>query len=191
MTMSVRGKLVVVSAPSGAGKTSIARELLHRNPSLQFSVSATTRPMRAGEQNGKDYYFLSRDEFVRRISAGDFVEWEEIYGDFYGTLKSEIDTSLGQGRHILFDVDVKGGLSIKRQYPYALVIFIRPPSEEILLQRLRSRLTENEESIRRRMERVPMEMKHGSQFDHQVVNDTLERAIEEVQHIVQSYLFSS
>jgi guanylate kinase len=189
--MTAHGKLVVVSAPSGAGKTSIARELLRLNPSLRFSVSATTRTKRAGEQNGKDYYFLARDEFVRKMSAGEFIEWEEIYGDFYGTLKSEVDAALNAGRHILFDVDVKGGLSIKRQYPHALVIFIRPPSVEVLLHRLRSRSTESEETLRRRMERVPMEMEHGSQFDYQVVNDTLERATEEVQDIVQSYLYSS
>jgi guanylate kinase len=186
--MTAHGRLVVVSAPSGAGKTSIARELLRLNPSLRFSVSATTRTKRAGEQHGRDYYFLSRDEFVRKMSAGEFVEWEEIYGDFYGTLKSEVDAALNAGRHILFDVDVKGGLSIKRQYPHALVIFIRPPTVEVLLQRLRSRSTESEETLHRRMERVPMEMEHGSQFDYQVVNDTLERATEEVQLIVQSYL---
>src|SRR5512144_408514 len=109
MVSGIAGKLVVVSAPSGAGKTSIAREILKRNPSLEFSVSATTRPMRAGEADGRDYFFLTREEFERRVRAGEFVEWEEIYGNLYGTLRSEIERALSHGRHLLFDLDVKGG----------------------------------------------------------------------------------
>src|SRR5512140_1643597 len=121
------GKLVVISAPSGAGKTTIARAMLERFPSLSFSVSATTRPRREAEIDGRDYFFLSRQEFERRIAAGEFVEWEKIYGDYYGTLKAEVARAAAEGRGLLFDIDVKGGLSIKRQYPHALLIFIRPP----------------------------------------------------------------
>ena len=186
----MRGKLIVISAPSGAGKTSIAREILRQNPSLQFSISATTRTMRAGEQDGRDYFFLTSEEFKRRIAAGEFVEWEELYGNHYGTFKTEVDRALGNGSHLLFDVDVNGGLSIKRQYPEALLIFIRPPDTATLLERLRNRHTEDEATIRRRMERVPMELERGKEFDHQVFNDDLARAINEVQTIVQHHLFT-
>jgi guanylate kinase len=187
-TNTRRGKLVVISAPSGAGKTSIAQAILARNPGLRFSVSATTRPMRSNETDGTDYYFLTKEEFQRRIAAGQFAEWEEIYGDFYGTLRAEIDRALTAGEHIIFDVDVKGGLSIKRLYPDALLIFIQPPSAEALYERLRKRHTENDVALARRMERVPMELELGKQFDKQVTNDVLDRAIEEVQRLVQSYL---
>ena len=183
-----RGKLVVISAPSGAGKTTIARAVLAAYPALRFSVSATTRPVRTNELHGRDYLFLSREEFLRKVDAGEFVEWEEIYGDYYGTLKAEVDRALRGGQHILFDVDVKGGLSIKRAYPAACLIFIRPPRVEDLLERLRNRKTENPETLTRRMERVPMELALGASFEHQVVNDTLERAIEEVKAIVAAYL---
>jgi len=182
------GKLIVVSAPSGSGKTTIAHEILRRNPTLSFSVSATTRKQRAGEVDGKDYFFLTPEGFKRRVDAGDFVEWEELYGDSYGTLKSEVDRALQHGQHLLFDVDVKGGLSIKRQYPEALLIFIEAPNMEVLKQRLVGRHTEDEEAISRRLERVPMELEMGKEFDHQVVNDELTHAIDEVQRLVYSYL---
>ncbi len=180
-----RGHLIVLSAPSGAGKTSIARAILARHPRMRFSVSATTRPARAGETDGKDYFFLSRMEFERRVAGGAFAEWEEIYGDLYGTLRSEIDRALEAGEDLLFDVDVKGGLSIKKLYPEAVTIFVRPPSAEILLERLRNRHTEDAGTLARRMERVPMELSLGERFDRRVVNDVLERAIEEVDGFVQ------
>lgn len=183
-----RGKLVVISAPSGAGKTTIARAILAAHPTLGFSVSATTRPVRAGEREGRDYFFLTKEEFLRRIEAGDFVEWEEIYGNYYGTIREEIDRALERGRHILFDIDVKGALSIRRRYPQSLLIFIRPPSLEVLLERLRNRKTESDAAVSRRMERVPLEMQLGEAFDHQVVNDDLPGAIAEVNEIVSSYL---
>jgi len=183
-----RGKLVVISAPSGAGKTSLAQAILARNPGMRFSVSATTRPMRSNEIDGTDYYFLTKEEFQHRVAAGEFAEWEEIYGDYYGTLRAEIDRALAAGQHLIFDVDVKGGLSIKRLYPDALLIFIRPPSAEVLYERLRSRHTENDAALARRMERVPMELELGKQFDKQVTNDVLNQAIEEVQRLVQNYL---
>jgi guanylate kinase len=185
-----RGKLVVISAPSGAGKTTIARAMLAAHPTLEFSISATTRPIRQHELHGRDYFFLTDEEFQRRVRAGDFVEWEEIYGNYYGTLREEVDRALRGGRHIVFDIDVKGGLSIKRQYPEALLIFIRPPSAGILLERLRRRNTEDETTMTQRMSRVPMEMETGKEFDHQVVNDELPRAIEEVEKIVNAYLMN-
>jgi guanylate kinase len=186
----MRGKLIVIAAPSGTGKTSIAKEILRTHPGLQFSISATTRKKRPGEEEGKDYFFLDRTAFERKVSAGDFVEWEEVYGDCYGTLKAEVDRALGNGKHLLFDVDVKGGLSIKRHYPGALLIFIRPPDVDTLLERLRNRHTEDEATINRRMERVPMELEKGKEFDYQVVNDDLARAISEVQSIVEHYLLT-
>jgi guanylate kinase len=158
---------------------------------VRFSVSATTRPKRETEREGVDYFFLAKEEFLRRVEAGAFAEWEEIYGDYYGTLRSEIDRALATGERILFDVDVKGGLSIKRLYPEALLVFIEPPSLDILRERLRNRKTEDPETLRRRLARVPMEMELGKAFDHQVVNDRLDRAIGEVEQIVQQYLMTS
>ncbi len=183
-----RGTLIVLSAPSGAGKTSIARAILARHPGMRFSVSATTRPRRSGEVDGRDYFFLSRAEFERRVVAGAFAEWEEIYGDLYGTLRSEIDRALEGGDDLLFDVDVKGGLSIKRLYPEAVTLFVRPPSAEVLLERLRNRKTEDAATLARRMERVPMELSLGERFDHRVVNDVLERTISEVDRIIDQVL---
>jgi guanylate kinase len=183
-----RGRLVVISAPSGAGKSTIARAILQAHPTLRFSISATTRPVREGEREGREYYFLTADEFRRRINAEEFVEWEEIYGNYYGTLKQEVDRVLEGGGHILFDIDVKGGLSIRMRYPDALLIFIRPPNLAILQERLRNRNTESEASVARRMARVPLEMQLGETFDHQVVNDDLHRATAEVDTIVTRYL---
>lgn len=181
----LRGHLIVVSAPSGAGKTTIVKAILANYPSMLFSVSATTRPKRETETDGNDYFFLARDEFERRIKSGELVEWEEIYGNLYGTLKSEVEKALASGKSMLFDIDVKGGLSIKRKYPNdSLLIFIRPPSVEVLEARLRNRKTEDDETFKRRMARVTMEMGMASQFDHQVINDNLQVAIEEVDKLV-------
>ena len=188
MTPQSSGRIVVVAAPSGSGKTSIAKEILRRYPSLRFSVSATTRPKRPAETDGKDYFFLERAEFEKRIEAGAFVEWETIYGNLYGTLRSEVDAALAQGMHLMFDVDVKGALSIKRAYPEACLIFIRPPSVEVLEQRLRARLTEDAETLRQRMARVPMELEQAALFDHVVVNDVLDKATDEVDAIVKHHL---
>jgi guanylate kinase len=186
-----RGKLIVVSAPSGAGKTTIAHAILEHFPKTAFSVSATTRPRRVTETEGDDYFFLTREEFRRRVDAGEFVEWEEIYGNYYGTLRSEVERALNEGCNLLFDVDVKGALSIKRCYPQALLIFIRPPSVETLLQRLRDRRTEDDATLTRRMERVPLELAMGNGFDHQIVNDVLERAVAEVESIVRQHISTS
>jgi len=180
-----RGKLIVVSAPSGAGKTTIVKALLAKYPSMLFSVSATTRPKRDSEVDGQDYFFLKRDDFDRRIAAGELVEWEQIYENLYGTLKSEVDKALSSGKTMLFDIDVKGGLSIKRMYPAdSVIIFIKPPSIEILRNRLLNRKTEDEATFKRRMDRVAMELGMASQFDYEVVNDDLDKAIAEVDQVV-------
>jgi len=183
-----RGTLIVVSAPSGAGKTTIVKAMLAKYPSFLFSVSATTRPKRESEIDGSDYFFLQRQEFQRRVNAGQLVEWEEIYGNLYGTLRSEVDKALSVGKVMLFDIDVKGGLSIKRAYPDdSVLIFIRPPSIEILEARLRGRRTEDEVTFRRRMDRVAMEMSLAATFDYQVVNDDLQAAIAEVDRLVVAH----
>jgi len=188
MSPAPGGKLVVISAPSGAGKSTIARAIMAAHPAMGFSVSATTRAPRAGEQNGREYFFLTREEFRRRVDAGEFIEWEEIYGDRYGTLKAEVDRKLAAGHQLLFDIDVKGGLSIRAAYPAALLVFIRPPDMATLERRLRERKTEDPATLARRLERVPLEMALGAKFDHQVVNDDLPRAIAEVDGIVNTYL---
>jgi guanylate kinase len=161
------------------------KAILARYPSMMFSVSATTRPKRETEVEGKDYFFLQREDFEKRIAAGELVEWEEIYGNLYGTLKREVDKALTSGRTMLFDIDVKGGLSIKRRYPDdSHLIFIKPPSIEVLRDRLLNRKTEDEATFKRRMERVAMELGMASQFDYQVVNDNLQKAIDEVDKLV-------
>ena len=179
-------KLIVISAPSGCGKTTIVREIFKRHPGLKFSVSATTRKQRNGEVNGRDYFFLSKEEFEKRIQHEDLVEWEKIYDNYYGTLKSEVDSALQAGTTMMFDIDVKGALNVKKKYPNdAVLIFIEPPSFEILRQRLVNRKTETEEVVRKRLERVPMELEKGKEFDFRVVNDKLEKAIDEVDTIIK------
>ena len=187
MTTVHRGKLIVISAPSGSGKTTIARAIMQKYPSIVFSVSATTRPIRKGEMDGKDYFFLKKEEFESKVRQGALVEWEEIYGNYYGTLKSEIDRALSQGKVMLFDVDVKGALSIKKHYPEALLIFIKTPDVKTLKERLTNRNTEDEGTLKRRMERVPMELELGGQFDFQVVNDDLQTAITTVDSIIREH----
>jgi guanylate kinase len=181
------GTLIVISAPSGSGKTTIAKAILAKYPAMLFSVSATTRPMRNGEVNGKDYFFLTKAEFEERIRIGDLIEWEKIYSNYYGTLKSEISRAVQQGHMMLFDVDVKGALSIRRHFPdNSILIFIEPPSVEVLIKRLENRKTENPETLKHRLERVPMELEKGQYFDYQVLNDDLQKAIDEVDEIVQT-----
>jgi guanylate kinase len=185
--------LLVISAPSGAGKTTIVKEVLRRFPSFKFSVSATTREIRPGEIDGKDYFFLSKSEFERKISNDELVEYEEIYSNYYGTLKSEVEKALSLGEDIVFDVDVKGGLSIKRKFPQAVTIFIKPPSMDVLRERLEKRGSETKEQIGRRLKRVPMELEKGALYDYIIINDELKRALSEVFEIINDRMkeFSS
>ncbi len=184
------GKLIIFSAPSGAGKTTIVHHLLEEFPQLEFSVSACSRPMRKGETHGVDYYFLSLDEFKQKISDNDFVEWEEVYKDnFYGTLKVEIERIWKKGMHVIFDVDVVGGLNLKNQFgDLALAVFVMPPSIQHLEMRLRSRETENDESIARRIGKAANELKTADLFDKIILNDKLENAFEEAEKIISEFL---
>jgi guanylate kinase len=177
--------LIVISAPSGCGKTTIARELRRRHPEIEFSVSATTRKRRLRELHGKDYFFLSKEEFERKIEQGELVEWEEIYGDCYGTLKSEVERVLLNGKMMLFDVDVKGALSIKCKYPDdAVLVFVKPPSMEVLKRRLTHRETEDSASLAKRFARMPMEMEKGKEFDFEIVNDDVTLAVARIEKIL-------
>lgn len=186
------GKLFVFSAPSGSGKTTIVHHLLQQNLPLGFSISATSRPPRANEVNGKDYYFMSEKAFQAKIEAGEFIEYEEVYtGALYGTLKSEIERLWCSGKHVLFDIDVKGGLNIKSQYPdETLAVFIQPPSLEELEKRLRERATESEDKIKQRLDKSASELTFSQDFDALVVNDDLFQAKQEVIQLVKKHLQS-
>jgi guanylate kinase len=177
--------LVVISAPSGSGKTTIAHEILRRHPEIVFSVSATTRKQRPGEIEGKDYYFLTVEEFKKKIDENAFIEWEQLFDNYYGTLKSEVDRAFSRGKSLLFDVDVKGAISIKKLYPReALLIFVKAPDTETVQKRLLNRKTESEDAIRRRLERVKMEMSKEPEFEYSVVNDNVDTAIDSVDAII-------
>lgn len=182
-------KLIIITAPSGAGKTTIVQHLLASFDELAFSVSATTRKRREHEEEGHDYYFLSPKTFKERIDAEQFVEWEEVYeNQFYGTLKSEVERLWKLGKHIIFDIEVKGALNIKKAYPdNSMAIFIQPPSKEILFERLRNRKTESEDSLRKRIARAELELSHADQFDQIIVNDILSDALAEAESIVSTY----
>ena len=182
-----KGKVIVLSAPSGTGKSSIIKRLLeYPELNLGFSVSATSRAPRGAEQHGVEYYFISHEEFKRRADAGDFVEWEEVYpGTCYGTIKSEVTRVTEAGRNLIMDIDVKGGLNVKKCFgDQALTIFILPPSKEELERRLRGRGTDAEEVIRKRLDKADFELSFAPQFDVRVVNDDLERAVEEVRRLI-------
>ena len=186
----MEGRLVIFSAPSGSGKTSIVRDVLQEIPQLEFSVSACSRQMRPGEKDGVDYYFMSPDEFRKKINEDAFLEWEEVYpGSFYGTLRSELDRIWQAGKHVVFDVDVAGGLNIKKQYPeQALAIFVQPPSLEELEKRLIARNTETPESLKKRLGKAAYELTFADQFDRVIINDDLQTAIEETIQVLRGFL---
>lgn len=187
----MEGKLLIFSAPSGSGKTTIVKHLLATNPNLGFSISACTRDKRGrSEENGKDYYFLTPDEFKHKIDDHEFVEWEEVYpGAYYGTLKSEIDRLWSQGKHVIFDVDVQGGLKLKQYFgDRALAVFVKVPDEATLEQRLRARGTETEDSLSRRLFKLKFEMSFQDQFDVILINDNLDESLVKAQQLVDEFL---
>lgn len=188
----MKGKFIIVSAPSGAGKTTIVRRLMQAGLNLEFSVSAASRSPRANEINGKDYYFISNEEFREKIRNGQLIEWQEVYKDnYYGTLKKEVERIWNRGHHVLFDVDVQGGINLKNLFPeITLSIFIMPPSLEELGKRLRLRSTETEENIARRLEKAVSEITFSGKFDKIIINDDLEKAVSEAIQTASQFLNS-
>lgn len=186
----MKGKLIIFSAPSGAGKTTIVKLLLEKLSELEFSISACSRAKRAEEKEGRDYYFLSVEEFKSKLENDEFLEWEEVYKDhFYGTLKSEIQRIWDKGKHVIFDVDVIGGLNIKKFYgEKALSIFVQPPSLTHLKERLKGRSTDTDENIEIRLGKAEEEMKYAKQFDKILINDDLGRAVEEGVGLITGFL---
>ncbi len=185
--MKAKPKVFIFSAPSGSGKTTIIRELMKRFPDLELAVSATTRKPRKNETHGKDYYFLSLEEFRQKIQENAFVEYEEVYeNQFYGTLKSEIERIQKNGRFPCFDVDVKGGVKLKEIFgDEAVSFFIKPPSLQVLEERLRNRKTETEEQIRKRLSKASWEMQFQDKYDHVILNDKLEEAVRQIAEIIE------
>ncbi|MBS1647224.1 MAG: guanylate kinase [Bacteroidetes bacterium] len=185
------GKLIIFSAPSGSGKTTIVRHLLSKiSDKLQFSISATSRPQRGVEENGKDYYYLSLEEFKQKIKNNEFLEWEEVYaGTYYGTLRSEVERIWALGKHVIFDIDVQGGLNLKHQFGNkALAIFVMPPSIKILEERLKLRQTDSFESINLRLEKAEKELQTAKLFDRFILNEHIEVACEEAEKVVHAFL---
>lgn len=185
-----KGKLIIFSAPSGSGKTTIVKHLLSRDLNLAFSISATSRTPRNNERNGVDYYFLDNDTFKQRVENGDFLEWEEVYsGTCYGTLKSEVERLLAMGKNVVFDLDVVGGVNVKKQYgDEALALFIQPPSVEELRKRLINRNTDSLEVIEKRVAKATHELMFAPQFDHIIINDDLTKACRETEQLVAHFI---
>lgn len=186
------GKLLILCSPSGGGKSTMAKRLMAEFPQIRFSVSATTRSPRAGEEHGREYYFLSRAEFLMRVEQGDFLEHEEFYnGTLYGTLREQVDKMMISGYFPLLDVDVNGGLNVRSMYPTtSLSIFLHPPSLQILRERLVLRGTESAETLEIRLERAEMELAKASDFDFEIINDELERAYGELRELVERHLLN-
>lgn len=183
-------KLIIVTAPSGSGKTTIVKHLLATFDNLAFSVSATTRPPRSNEVHGRDYYFMTLEEFQEHINNGDFLEWEEVYDQqYYGTLRSEVEKLWKQGKHVIFDIDVKGAMKLKQAYPdRALTIFVKPPNPQVIFQRLQKRKTESKESLKKRLEKVDFELSFENNFDVVIVNDKLEEALRNAELAVAAFI---
>ncbi|MES2691785.1 MAG: guanylate kinase [Bacteroidota bacterium] len=184
------GRAVIFCAPSGSGKTTVVKHLLSIDKRLEFSVSACTRKQRANEVEGKDYYFLTTEDFKARIANNEFLEYEEVYGgNFYGTLKSEMDRIWANGKTVIFDVDVEGGLNIKKYFgDKALAVFVKPPSIEVLEQRLRYRSTETEETLRIRVDKAIHELAYENRFECVLVNENLEEALQEAEQLINDFL---
>jgi len=183
-----KGLLCVLSSPSGGGKTSVIREVLRRKPDYTYSISATTRPRRGHEIDGIDYFFLNKKEFEERIKRGDFIEWAEVHGYLYGTPRESIEVKLSQGKIVLLDIDVEGGMAIKKLYSdQAFLIFLKPPSIETLIERLKQRSTETEAQIKKRLERIPKEMAFADPYDVVIINDDFNRTVDEVIKAIETY----
>ena len=176
--------LLVLSAPSGGGKTTIAKKLLQVRKDLGYSVSATTRATRNGERDGEDYHFLSREEFERRRDRGEFLEWAEYGAQLYGTLKREIDRIFGEGRHAVLDIEIEGARQIRRNFPNSLQVFVLPPSADVLVERLKRRNTENPELLRKRLTHASEELAAVAEYDYAVVNEDLDTAVDQVSAIL-------
>jgi len=185
-----QGKLFIFSAPSGAGKTTIVQHLLSSGLNLEFSVSAASRKKRPNEVDGKDYYFIDADKFRSKIENNEFLEWEEVYKDhYYGTLKAEVERICEAGKNVIFDVDVVGGLNIKKYYKEnALAVFVMPPTPEHLEKRLRARSTETEDQLKKRIEKAEQELKYADQFDKILVNDDLATAKKQAEELVLDFV---
>ncbi|MDB5135530.1 MAG: guanylate kinase [Mucilaginibacter sp.] len=188
--MNQNGKLIIFSAPSGAGKTTIVQHLLTKIPELEFSISATTRKARGDEKDKKDYYFISKEEFLHLIAKKHFVEFEEVYsGTFYGTLRTEIERIWRKGKTVIFDIDVEGGLHLKRKYgEMALAIFVQPPSLEVLKERLAGRGTDSEEKLQERFKKATKELNYAPQFDIILKNHDLQTACAEAEELVKNFI---
>ncbi|MCG8475582.1 MAG: guanylate kinase [Cytophagales bacterium] len=185
------GKVIIFSAPSGSGKTTIVRHLLETRNDLGFSISACTRDKRGrAESNGKDYFFLTPDEFKQKIDNDEFVEWQEVYqGNFYGTLKTEIQRIWNEGKHVIFDVDVKGGINLKKYFgEKALSVFVKVPSVDELEKRLKGRATDNEHSISQRLFKAKFEMSFEDQFDYSLLNEDLDESFAKAQEVVNEFI---
>ncbi len=183
--IETKSKYYAFSAPSGAGKTTIIKHLLEKYDNLSVSVSATTRAMRKGEVEGIDYYFLKREQFEKYIKDDKFLEYEKVHSDYYGTLKEKVQQLVDAGKTVLFDIDVNGALNIKQNYPETELIFIKPPSIAILIERLKKRKSETEESLKKRLQRIDYEYSKAELFDYIVINDDLDKAVSEVEAIIR------
>ncbi len=180
-----KGKLYVISSPSGGGKSTVINEILKIEPVLTYSISATTRPPRANERNGKDYFFLSEKDFFKYIEQNEFIEWEQVHGYYYGTLRQQIEDKTSRGKKVILDIDVQGGLNIKNSFSESILIFLWLPSLKVLEQRLRNRGTENEEILKKRLLRAEEELKKADSYDYIIINDKLDNTIKETLAIIK------
>ncbi len=181
------GRLFIISAPSGTGKTTICKAVLKHYNDILYSISYTTRPPRQGEQDGVDYYFISKDEFLKKINEGKWAEWAEVHGNFYGTSAEYVDTHIGSGESIIFDIDVQGARQILKRYPEAVTIFIMPPSLDVLKKRLTLRETDSDEVIAERLKNAENEMAQKDSYKYVIINDQLPEAVEKIHAVIKKY----